>query len=258
MKKWIRIKAVCCITALLLLATTTLSPTITAKAEREGGGHQVEGGDGESTQRPTDNPEDDTTITINEDGTRTLKFSQRVILLSETDGSKIIDKTSHFVINGRGKFVITGYYRDFGDGNGIDFMSFLLSNEFFTIEETVISYSSASHVYETQTYNKTIETYKGVRYVSLSGLISSANASNCYVSGFINERKTSSMHFKEVLKADIDNGSIDLSEDNYKEPSRPNPDGDHEGGGHLTGIKISPLTDRDSHVTYGNMGWCFD
>ena len=47
MKKWIRIKAVCCITALLLLATTTLSPTITAKAEREGGGHQVEGGEGE-------------------------------------------------------------------------------------------------------------------------------------------------------------------------------------------------------------------
>lgn len=162
MKKWIRIKAACCIA--LLLLTTTLSPAITAKAEREGGGHQVEGGDGGSTQRPTDNPEDDTTITTNEDGTRTLKFSQSIYFMNDDNTLSARRKYDH-VITGNGKFVLVGYYSSTNPDSGFSCSSYILSDKEFTLERTETYWNGEDTSIKKQ--QRPLNSYKGVYYSSL-------------------------------------------------------------------------------------------
>lgn len=216
------------ITALILailLSLTILSPTLPVIAQEtttDGAGTtQNNGGTsaGAGDKLPTDTTGDNTdtpTITTNPDGTRTLKFSQSVYSSSD-DGKFFLNYTDTFTVVGAGKFVIIGYYHSIEANDHMDFQSYLLSDKPFAGDW--LRKSNNNDTISTSTYHLISSSYKGINYTAISGAYSSYLNKNCYTHGFVNERKTDYKNFEDALKADIDNGRIDLSVDNYKEPS---------------------------------------
>ncbi len=201
------------ITALLLallLVTTVLSPIIPVKAQDtaiQGADMTESNGNGNSSDAPT--------VTTNPDGTRTLKFSQSFYLVND-DGSFLMSQGHAYTVTGLGKFVIVGYYNSIESDHNIDFRSFLLSDKTFTGKD--VRRITSNGTISDDTFDMSCTFYKDVYYVPLLSLYSSRPNKNCYTSGLMNERKTDYSNFIDALKADIDNGRIDLSVDNYKEP----------------------------------------
>lgn len=216
------------ITALILaflLALTVLSPTLPVKAQdtttdgaettQNNGGTSAGAGD----KLPTDTTDGNTqtpTITTNPDGTRTLKLYQSIYIAGD-DGNIILSYKDTFTAVGKGKFVIVGYYNSIKGDDPLKFASFLVSDSNFTLERKEVI-NNGGHI-NTNDYKSSINSYKGFYYASLLSLMSGHKNSNCYTSGLMNERQTDYVSFGDALKADIDNGRIDLSVDNYKEPS---------------------------------------
>lgn len=198
----------------LLLTATVLIPQIPVKAEGttvESADISENNGSGGTSAGAGDNLPIDTgdkpTITTNGDGTRTLKFTQNVICMAD-NGMVDIKNEYKFTFNGSGKFVIIGYYQSLAPDDPAKFQSYLLSDMGFLGEYTI----------DGSIYNINSVSYKGVYYTAIGGLWSSYKNSNINKSGFVNERKTNYSKFEDALKADIDNGTIDLSKDDYKEP----------------------------------------
>ena len=194
------------ITALLLallLVTTVLSPTIPVKAQET---------TAESADITQNNSSDAPTIETNPDGTRTLKFTQSV--LHKADNGVFDFTWQHdFTVKGKGKFVIVGYYKSLSSDDPVNFSSYLLSNEIFSCKD--VSTTNNGATISTSTWDLSIDTYKGVYYTSLNGFSSFYENSSIYTSGYVNERQTDIYPYKDALKADIDNGNIDLSKDDY-------------------------------------------
>ncbi len=198
------------ITALLLallLVTTVLSPPLPVKAQET---------TAESADITQNNSSDAPTIEPNPDGTRTLKFTQSV--LHKADNGVFDFTWQHdFTVKGKGKFVIVGYYKSLSSDDPVNFSSYLLSNEIFSCKD--VSTTNNGATISTSTWDLSIGTYKGVYYTSLNGFSSFYENSSIYTSGYVNERQTDIYPYKDALKADIDNGNIDLSKDDYKEPN---------------------------------------
>ncbi len=189
----------------LLLATTVLSPIIPVKAQET---------TAEITEIGENNYNDTPTIETNGDGTRTLKFSQGVYLTSEEDGSVIASWFRDHTAKGKGNFIVIGYYLTNEPDDAFSFHSYLLSNESFTLS-TVHTGTINGTMDTPSTVNEPCNYYNGVYYATLHSLSSSGKNYRFYSYGLINERKTDIYPYKDALKADIDNGNIDLSKDDY-------------------------------------------
>lgn len=189
----------------LLLVTTVLSPIIPVKAQET---------TAEITEIGENNYNDTPTIETNGDGTRTLKFSQGVYLTSEEDGSVIASWFRDHTAKGKGNFIVIGYYLTNEPDDAFSFHSYLLSNESFTLS-TVHTGTINGTMDTPSTVNEPCNYYNGVYYATLHSLSSSGKNYRFYSYGLINERKTDIYPYKDALKADIDNGNIDLSKDDY-------------------------------------------
>ncbi len=211
------------ITALLLallLVTTVLSPIIPVKAQettsesarttQNNGGTSAGAGD----KLPVDDAKDDTTITTNEDGTRTLKFTQKIVFVDKNPDYVSIDKYS-FEVNGKGKFIMVSYMNTSrtGSDDGLEVASFLLSNAGFTNKMT----SSSGSI-----LNRACVLHNGVYYSPLHSVVNRNPLSSATLTGFANMKRITlpdGYTYENMIERLIDSGTLDLSKDDYKEPN---------------------------------------
>ena len=229
----------------LLFTATTLSPTITAIAAdttqtNSSGGTSAGAGD----KLPTD---------VDENGEKTITISQDIYHMSD-DGKFDPRWEYKFTIKGSGKFVMIGYYNSAESHASAKFQSYILSDKNFSGEYDLTLTNNGFTSLDTYALN--VGNYQGVYYSALGGLWSSYENSEIYTSGFVNERQTDYKKFEDALKADIDNGNIDLSKDDYISPDDIHSDSYEydKSLGYLQGVKYYEVkslgNERDAIISW--------
>lgn len=150
---------------------------------------------------------------------RTITFSQSYVGVFESSDSSISSERT-YCATGLGNFVILTYadVNHFDDASGYAFNSYLVSNSSFTVKLSSYIINDTPINVSDDTYSAT--SYNNYFYYNLSGLW---DQTNCYESfsmrGYLNIRRfdASVMSSLDALKKDLDDGSVDLSSDDYQD-----------------------------------------